>query len=149
MASEAAARPRAYFAGSIRGGREDAALYADIIAHLRTKAEVLTEHVGVADVEKTEVGRSDSFIYERDMAWLRSSDFVVAEVTTPSLGVGYELAAAEALRLPVLALFRPAGGRSLSAMIRGCASFIIVDYTDLAAARDAIDAHWAALTRAA
>ena len=36
---------KVYFAGSIRGGRDDAALYALIVKHLQTFATVLTEHV--------------------------------------------------------------------------------------------------------
>ncbi len=35
-----------YFAGSIRGGREDAALYRRIIQELGKYGDVLTEHVG-------------------------------------------------------------------------------------------------------
>ncbi len=73
-------------------------------------------------------------IYERDMQWLRSADLVVAEVTQPSLGVGYELGAAEALGIPVVCLFRPASGRSLSAMLRGNAKFSIVEYETLSQA---------------
>ena len=35
-----------YFCGSIRGGRDDAQLYAKIISHLKSFGTVLTEHVG-------------------------------------------------------------------------------------------------------
>ena len=35
-----------YFAGSIRGGREDAKLYKKIIHHISCHGEVITEHVG-------------------------------------------------------------------------------------------------------
>ena len=35
-----------YFCGSIRAGRDDAALYAKIIDNLKTYGTVLTEHVG-------------------------------------------------------------------------------------------------------
>ena len=35
-----------YFAGSIRGGRADAALYARLIAHMNERHKVLTEHIG-------------------------------------------------------------------------------------------------------
>ena len=39
-----------YFCGSIRGGRQDGQLYAEIIAHLKTFGTVLTEHVGSEDL---------------------------------------------------------------------------------------------------
>ena len=35
-----------YFCGSIQGGRQDAALYAQLIKKLQAYGEVLTEHVG-------------------------------------------------------------------------------------------------------
>jgi nucleoside 2-deoxyribosyltransferase len=73
----------------------------------------------------------EKFIYCRDMTWLRSSNVIVAEVTQPSLGVGYELGAAEALGIPVVCLFRTKSGRSLSAMLRGNKNFTIVDYSEL------------------
>ncbi len=41
---------KVYFAGSIRGGREDAALYRDIIRHIQETDIVLTEHIGATDL---------------------------------------------------------------------------------------------------
>jgi nucleoside 2-deoxyribosyltransferase len=109
-----------YFAGSIRGGREDAALYRQIIALLAQYGEVLTEHVGDTELPNDgEEGISDEAVFARDIGWLAQADVVVAEVTTPSHGVGYEIARAEALGKPVLCLYRPAAGRRLSAMLAG------------------------------
>lgn len=117
-----------YFAGSIRAGRDDAELYAKIIKLLQESAEVVTEHIGSAALSaQGEVEKTDEFIRRRDLEWLESSDLVVAEVTHPSLGVGYELAYAEARNIPVLCLFRP-GQRLLSAIVRGNSYFDIVDY---------------------
>ncbi len=109
-----------YFAGSIRAGWDDAAIYETMIMWLRSFGEVLTEHVGdPALSEAGDDGPSDRYIHDRDMAWLSSSDLVVAEVTVPSLGVGYELGWATALKKPVLCLRRQMPGRPLSAMIAG------------------------------
>ena len=96
------------------------ALYRQIIALLREYGVVLTEHVGDASLTRTgEDGLSDAEIYERDVAWLAEADAVVAEVTIPSHGVGYEIGRAEALGKPVLCLHRPGAGRRLSAMLAG------------------------------
>ena len=38
---------KVYFAGSIRGGREDAQLYHDLIEEIKKTDIVLTEHVGI------------------------------------------------------------------------------------------------------
>ena len=35
-----------YFAGAIRGGRDDKELYLEIINYLKEYGEVLTEHIG-------------------------------------------------------------------------------------------------------
>ena len=45
---------RIYFAGSIRAGRDDAKVYAEIVAYLKNYGKVLTEHVG--DPNMTEAG---------------------------------------------------------------------------------------------
>lgn len=109
-----------YFAGSIRAGRGDVAIYEAMITWLRSFGEVLTEHVGdPALSEAGDDGPGDRHIHERDMAWLSFCDLVVAEVTSPSLGVGYELGWATALKKPVLCLHRIISERPLSAMIAG------------------------------
>jgi len=109
-----------YFAGSIRGGRDDAALYRQIIPLLTEYGDVLTEHVGDAGLTRAgEDGSSDEAIYGRDVAWLAEADVVVAEVTVPSHGVGYEIGLAEALGKPVLCLHRRGSGWRLSAMLAG------------------------------
>jgi nucleoside 2-deoxyribosyltransferase len=109
-----------YFAGSIRGGRDDAKLYQQIIARLSAYGEVLTEHVGSGGITSTgEKDLDDEVIFERDMAWLMEADVVVAEVSMPSHGVGYEIASAEAAGKPVLCLYRSQPDRRLSAMLGG------------------------------
>ena len=59
---------------------------------------------------------------------LRQADAMIAEVTNPSLGVGYEIAKAEEWNLPVLALYRPQPGKKLSAMIAGSPQTKVVEY---------------------
>ncbi len=129
-----------YFAGSIRGGRSDQDLYARLIKYLEQFGTVLTEHVGETDLTGAgEKGLSDRQIYKRDIAWLEDADSVVAEVTTPSLGVGYELGRAEAIGKPVLCLFRSGSGLSLSAMLAGNEQFRCVEYVEWDELRAHID----------
>jgi len=106
-----------YFAGSIRGGRQDITLYQELIIRLRQYGSVLTEHVAEKDLREDDL--SDEAIYGRDMEWLANADAVVAEVTVPSHGVGYEIARAETLHKPILCLYRPEAGSRLSALIAG------------------------------
>jgi nucleoside 2-deoxyribosyltransferase len=112
-----------------------------MIAHLQTHAEVLTEHVGnKALSDGGEHDLSHNQIHARDMAWLEECDAVVAEVTTPSLGVGYELGIAEKLGKPVLCLF-DAGNRNyrLSAMLSGNPRVTVARYQTLDEAEAAMD----------
>ncbi|KAM4599823.1 5-hydroxymethyl-dUMP N-hydrolase [Fundulus diaphanus] len=125
-----------YFCGSIRGGRSDQQLYLRIVRELQRYGSVLTEHVGSAELSDTgEEGPAgaDKAIHDRDLEWLQQADVVVAEVTQPSLGVGYELGRAVDMKKKMLCLFRPSSGRTLSAMIRGAADgerFLVRDYCE-------------------
>lgn len=120
---------KVYFAGSIRGGRIDAELYARIIRYIQKTDIVLTEHIGNPDLNLKEQGKRDVEIYEEDMAWLRESDVVIAECTCPSLGVGYELAYAEKIGKPCH-IFYDRTKTHLSAMLTGNTYFQIHPYED-------------------
>lgn len=129
-----------YFAGSIRGGREDAELYFQIIDYLKNFGEVLTEHVGdIALTSLGDDGETDRFIHDRDLVWLQSADVLVAEVTTVSMGVGYEIGRAVEAGKPVLCLFRPSSGKNLSAMITGCSDLTVEKYSNILEAQKIID----------
>ena len=122
------AKKKIYFAGSIRGGRVDAHLYHRLISYIQRTDVVLTEHVGKSDLSLTEQGRDrDARIYNQDTAWLRESDLLIGECTCPSLGVGYELAYAEAHGIPCH-IFYDKGKTQLSAMLTGDPYFHIYPY---------------------
>ncbi len=110
---------KVYFACSIRGGG-DTSLYEKIIGAIKQAGgEVLSEifvhdaiHLGGSPLPVDQ-------IYRRDIAMIQACDAVIAEVTNPSLGVGYELAYAEQLGKPILCLFNPDSSRKLSGMVAG------------------------------
>lgn len=131
---------KVYFAGSIRGGRKDRQKYSELIEFISGQAEVLTEHVRSPKIKKSGETKLDDFeIYRRDMEWLNSADAVIAEVTTPSLGVGYELGVAEKLNKPVLCLFNEeTQNHRLSAMLLGNSSFFNFRYKTLLQAKHKI-----------
>jgi hypothetical protein len=121
-----------YFCGSIRGGRQLAADYQKIIEMLKRHGEVLTEHLGNdREIESKDRVLTDAQIHDRDMAWVRESDFVIAEVSIPSLGVGYEIGRAVELGKPILCLHRPLTGFTLSAMIAGSEGLTSLSYESL------------------
>lgn len=118
-----------YFSGSIRGGRQDAELYQKLIKELNKFGNVLTEHIGTVESEDELTDRS---IHDRDMVWLKEADVVLAEVTTPSLGVGYEIGRAISESKPIYCLYREQTGKRVSAMIKGSPDVICYSYYDMA-----------------
>ena len=124
--------PTIYFSGAITGGREDVAHYRRIIDALESEGyrvlagAVAAEHVGTAGEA---LARCD--IYDRDLRWLDQSEAVVAEVSKPSTGVGYELAYARHWRrIPVICLWRPAYSDSCTAMVEGDRGIELLKYAD-------------------
>ena len=128
-----------YFAGSIRGGREFSDTYLKMIRMLQSFGRVFTEHVGDPEnINRDDKSLSDREIHDRDMDWLRQSDLLIAEVSVPSLGVGYEIGRAIHLEKPVLCLFRKDMATRLSAMISGSKDLNCYEYTDLGEVRSVV-----------
>lgn len=119
---------KVYFACSVRGGRDDKYIYEEIVSLLRKFSKVMTEFNIAKDLTPKGTPGATSKTYQRDMKMLKSSNIMIAEVTSPSLGVGYEIAKAEELNIPILCLFRPSSGRSLSAMIDGSPGVKVILY---------------------
>ena len=139
-----------YFAGSIAGGRDNVELYGQIIEHLENYGEVLTKYIGDKKLSSLGENLSDSEIYERDADLLNMANVVVAEVTTPSLGVGFEIGKTlernewlaknfGAYGKRILCLHRPSDGKRLSAMIAGCKGLTLREYANMKEARKHID----------
>jgi 2'-deoxynucleoside 5'-phosphate N-hydrolase len=107
-----------YFACSITGGREFEAVYQAIVAALLADGHTVpTAHLASAGVHHLETILAPREVYARDVAWIRAADTLIAEVSTPSHGVGYEIGYALGLGKPVLCCYQQ--GRSLSKMISG------------------------------
>ena len=134
-----------YFCGSIRGGRDLADIYARMISMLGSYGMVLTEHLGSdEEIETKDRILDDKTIHDRDMQWVVESDLLVAEVTVPSLGVGYEIGRAIEMGKPVLCLFQKGSTHRLSAMISGSEGVEVTQYTKLEEVKEALDAFFKA-----
>ncbi|MGB8251934.1 MAG: nucleoside 2-deoxyribosyltransferase [Anaerolineaceae bacterium] len=107
-----------YFSCSITGGRQDQEIYK-IITDVLTSAghEVPTAHLANSNVMDLEQSVSQQDVFLRDSGWVSECDALVAEVTTPSHGVGYEIALALCLKKPVLCCHRK--GIRVSKMLTG------------------------------
>lgn len=107
-----------YFSCSITGGRDDQAIYAAIVNALQADGhDVPTAHLSSPDILALEAVVEPHEIYQRDVAWVTECDALIAEVSTPSHGVGYEIALALTQGKPVLCLYR--SGKRVSKMITG------------------------------
>jgi nucleoside 2-deoxyribosyltransferase len=109
---------KVYFACSITGGREFEAVYQALVRALVNDGhEVPTAHLAEAGAGEREAGLSPREVYTRDVDWIRTCDVLIAEVSVPSHGVGYEIGFALGAGKTVLAIYQQ--GRRLSKMISG------------------------------
>ena len=107
-----------YFACSITGGRELESTYRQIVtALLEDGHEIPTSHLAQAEAMDGERKLSPRDVYERDVNWIKNCDVLVAEVSVPSHGVGYEIGYALQIGKPVLCIHL--NERKVSKMITG------------------------------
>lgn len=129
-----------YFSGSISGGRDHAAIYPHMVTHLQAQGHhVLSAHVADPVTLEVEKDLPPREVFERDSRWVAEADALIAEVSTPSLGVGYEIALAVQLGKPVLCVYR--SGVRLSKMISGnpAPNLAVVVYSSEAELGELID----------
>lgn len=62
---------------------------------------------------------------------MSEADVVIAEVSTPSLGVGYEIGRAVEAGKPILCLYNNHADFELSALIAGCEDLRVIVYDHL------------------
>jgi nucleoside 2-deoxyribosyltransferase len=120
-----------YFSCSITGGRHDQAIYQHIVEYLVAKGHVIpTAHLSRADILDEEMMIDPQEVYNRDMKWVQECSALVAEVSTPSHGVGYEIALALFLDKPVFCCFRD--GVKVSKMLTGntCPNLKVFSYSN-------------------
>lgn len=107
-----------YFACSITGGRNDEAVYQTLVDALVADGHTVpTASLAQSNVVWLEQIESPAEIYARDVVWIRACDVLIAEISTPSHGVGYEIGYALGLGKRVLCLHRE--GARISKMITG------------------------------
>jgi len=107
-----------YCAGPIKGNQTYQANYSTIVDIVESLG-----HTALSELSNkfhSSIPLSDKQIYARDLKWLDGSKLMIAEVSGPSLGVGFEIAyALFTKKIPVLALY-DAQVTQISSMISGC-----------------------------
>lgn len=118
MKGNPCAKMNIYFSCSITGGRKEQPVYAAIVrALLEDGHRVPTALLASPRVIELETLVEAREVFRRDVTWVRECDALVAEVTTPSHGVGYEIALALMLEKPVMCCFN--SDATVSKMITG------------------------------
>jgi len=119
-----------YCAGPIRGDVSYQKFYAEVINHIEDEGHsALAEFNGKFSVS---IPLTDRQVYKRDLKWIDGSKLMIAEISGPSLGVGFEIAYAIFQRkIPVLALVN-SKVENISAMLSGCDSplLTILEYNN-------------------
>lgn len=139
-------KPPIYLSGSISGGREDVEIYQRIEqALVEAGYQVIGGDVCAPQVTDSGCDLDDEEVWERDLARIetiaRRGGILVAEVSRPSLGVGYEIATARwKYHMQVAALWRGRWSSRCSAMIAGDPNVVLVRYdeSDLSSAIESL-----------
>jgi len=119
-----------YYASSIRGVHsKDKSFYDQkIVEHLLRFGVVLGGSIVNGEFNPFgDFNLSEKSIHDREMEWIIDSDAVIAEVTNPSLGVGYIIGRAVEHNKKILCLYRHSQNK-LSTMILGSKNIKLVEY---------------------
>jgi nucleoside 2-deoxyribosyltransferase len=137
-----------YFSGSISGGREHEVIYQHLVTRLQAQGHnVLSAHVADPLALEREKDLAPRKVFQRDVSWVEECEAMVAEVSTPSLGVGYEYGLAVQRGKPVLCVYR--AGLRMSKMITGnpAPNLTVATYSSEAELDATVDGFLANLTR--
>ena len=128
-----------YMSGSIYGGTEKIDTYKKLIEALKNYGEILDDQIADENTIAKEVFQNDEDIYKDLEAKLKIADVIFAEVSIPSLGVGYELGFADKLGKRIIAIYDETYTPKVSTMIRGNKRIKLIPYNDIAEIIDNLD----------
>jgi len=125
-----------YFAASLQDSTiKKIEFYNKIIQCLSRYGKVLTEKIGDNDFQskRKKIDMPNEKIHDFDLSLLLESDVVIAEITTPSLGVGYEIGRAAGNKKPILCLYNENAIKlmNISKIIQGTPTTRICGYKNL------------------
>ena len=139
---------KVYFACSISGGRSDEDTYQHLVGVLLSMGfDVPNAHIVETGIQELDARENPIDIYHRDTTWIEDSDLLVAEVSTPSHGVGYEIGYALDLNKPVLCMYRQ--GEVVSKMILGNPHplLTVISYPDWNNAEELLQEHFSDISQ--
>lgn len=120
-----------YVSGSIYGGTEKIDTYKIMINELSKYGEVLNKQIADPNTIANEQYQKDEDIYNDLEKKIEQADLIFAEVSIPSLGVGYELGYAHKLGKKIIAIYDENYTKKISTMIRGNKNIKLIAYKDI------------------
>lgn len=120
-----------YVSGSMYGGQQKIDTYKKLIDKLEEYGEVLTKQIADPKAIEKEVNQKDEDIYTDLENKLETTDIVIAEVSVPSIGVGYEIGYASKLNKKIVAIYDKNYLDKVTTMIRGNKKIRIIPYNDI------------------
>ena len=120
-----------YMSGSIYGGTEKIETYKVLLKELSKYGEVLNKQVADINTIANEINQKDEDIFDDLERKLNEADIIFAEVSVPSLGVGYELGYADKIGKKIVAIYDSTYTPKVSTMIRGNRRINLIAYKDI------------------
>ena len=120
-----------YFSGSIYGGRQKQDTYKLLINELKKYGTILNEQVADDDIFISEEKSLDTDIFTDLENKLKEADLIFAEVTVPSLGVGYEIGYADSLNKRIICIYDQTVTEKITTMLRGNTRLKIIPYMNI------------------
>ena len=120
-----------YVSGSMYGGQQKIDTYKKLVDKLEEYGEVLTKQIADPEAIENEKYQKDEDIYNDLENKLEKADILIAEVSVPSIGVGYEIGYASKLNKKIIAIYDKNYLDKVTTMIRGNKSIKIIPYKDI------------------
>lgn len=120
-----------YMSGSIYGGTQKIDTYKKLIEALKSYGEILDDQIADENTIAKEAFQNDEDIYKDLESKMKIADIIFAEVSIPSLGVGYELGFADKLGKRIIAIYDETYTPKVSTMIRGNKRIRLIPYKDI------------------
>lgn len=125
-----------YLSGSIYGGTQKIETYKILIKELEKYGEVMNKQVADENTIANEAYQKDEEIFIDLENKLYEADIIFAEVSIPSLGVGYELGFADKIGKKIIAIYDYNYVEKVSTMIRGNKRIKLISYKDIKEIKD-------------
>jgi 2'-deoxynucleoside 5'-phosphate N-hydrolase len=111
---------KVYFAAPVQGSRLTNQIYQQLAFVIRSRGlDIVNPQVLEPAPDDVMDHYAAAEIYENSCQLLSTADMVIAEISSPSLGVGYEISLAEKEQIPVLCCYQAEYANRVSLMIRG------------------------------